>query len=171
MALACLLTSLAHGDLVGGHRQLICGSDRAGGRGRGRGCSGRCTTRRGGRGCNGCNGYRARVVLLRERERPSPDCGAHQAAPEVVEEGMDAAIEAREARLVGGVVVRRPLEHDRLARAELELEEGVLRGQELAEAAREESASPEGRQHFGAGAAERAVPRGVAGEGGGDEGR
>jgi len=58
---------------------------------------------------------------------------------------MDAAIEALEARLVGRIVVCRPLQDDGLARAELELEEGVLRGHELAEAAREESASREGR--------------------------
>src|SRR5438309_1803622 len=93
------------------------------------------------------------------------DRGAHDAAPKVVEEGVDAAVEAREARLVGRVVVRRPLQYDGLARAELELEEGVLRGHELAEAAREESASREGRQHLGTGAAKGAVPRSVPGEG------
>src|SRR5439155_8078532 len=103
-----------------------------------------------------------------ERERLLADPGAQPAAGEVVDRDVDAAEESRDPRLVGRVVVGRPLERDRPARPALELERA---GTErlLVEAAGAVPAAGGRRQHLRRGAAERAVPGDVAGEGGRDE--
>src|SRR5206468_8953424 len=86
-------------------------------------------------------------------------------AREVVLLHVNAAPESRLPGLVGGVVVARPLEPHVLGWPELELEEGVLRHDELPEPAREVVVAREAREHLGGGATERAVAREVAGKG------
>jgi len=78
--------------------------------------------------------------------------------------------QARDPGLVGGVLVGRPLQDHGLGRTVLEFEVLVLVGDERAHAAGEELASGQPGHHLGRGAAERAVPRYVAGERRRDEG-
>src|SRR6185503_20247806 len=62
----------------------------------------------------------AREILLRQLVRPETDLVTDHAPGVVVGLEVDAAPAAREARLVGGVVVGRPLEDDVRRRADLE---------------------------------------------------
>src|SRR5947207_2444447 len=73
----------------------------------------------------------AREIALREGPRLPADFRAEPTAGEVVGGDMDAAVDAGKARLVRGVVVRRPPKSQRFARPALELE--IARGEGLCE--------------------------------------
>ena len=89
---------------------------------------------------------------------------------EIVLGNVDAAVQTRQAGVVGGVVVARPLHDDVLAGPTLVLEEPVLLGAELAEPTGEIRAAGETGERLGGGAAEGAVTGDEARERRRDEG-
>src|SRR3990172_1183699 len=89
---------------------------------------------------------------------------AHLPATEVVGGDVDPTVQARDARLIGGVVIRRPLQRHVLRRTALDLER-ARRDRPLGEPAWEVLAAGDGREHLRSGPTESAVAGHVPGEG------
>src|SRR6266446_2449384 len=91
---------------------------------------------------------------------------SYAATDQIINRRMDTAPDAGDPRLISGVVIRGPLQCDRLRRAVFKFKSVV---RITAEAAREEVRASKRGQDFGGGAAKGAVARKVAWEGGSDE--